>query len=136
MQEGGAVSSTDVAEQFPDATEVGKTTKKSVSVEQGQPLRAAQPDQCVLKVKAKPILEMPTQRQRGILEVTHLLPGSWYTACVYGEAADDPHRRREDSELEDASFDHADIAAEGQQEVEIQSVGESQQWIGRSSGRT
>ena len=29
-----------------------------------------------------------------------------------GEAVDDPHRRQQESELEDESFDHADIAAE------------------------
>ena len=61
MQEGVATSSTDVAEQFSDPTEVRKTSKESVSVEQGQPLRAAEPDQCVSKVKAKPIPETPTQ---------------------------------------------------------------------------
>ena len=100
-----------MAEQFPDATEVGKTLKESVSVGQGQLLRAAKPDHCVLKVKAKPIPEMPTQRQRGVLELTHLSPVFRYSACVYGEAADDPHRRRQVSELEDASCDRADIAA-------------------------
>ena len=31
---------------------------------------------------------------------------------VNGEAADDLHRRRQDSDLEDASFDRTDIAAE------------------------
>ena len=31
MQEGGATSSTDVAEQFPDATEVGMTSKESLN---------------------------------------------------------------------------------------------------------
>ena len=61
-QEGGAASSTDVAEQFPNTAEAGKTSKESESVEQGQPLRAAEPDQCALKVRAKPILETPTQR--------------------------------------------------------------------------
>ena len=61
MQEGGATTSTDVAEQFPDLTEIGKTSKESVSVEQGQQLQAAEPDQCVSKVKAKPITETLTQ---------------------------------------------------------------------------
>ena len=56
VQEGGATSSTDVAKPVTDSTEVHKTAKESVSVEQGQLLRAAEPDQCVLKVK--------TQRQR------------------------------------------------------------------------
>ena len=32
--------------------------------------------------------------------------------CVYGEAADDPHRRQQESELQDKSFDHSGIAAE------------------------
>ena len=50
MQEDGATSSTDVAEPATDSTEVDKTSKESVSVEQGQLLRAAEPDQCVLKV--------------------------------------------------------------------------------------
>ena len=105
-QEGVATSPTDVAEQFSDPTEVSKTSKESVSVEQGQPLRATEPDQCVLKVKAKPIPERPTQRQRDILELTHTSV-SLCPVCVYEEAADDPHRRRQDSELED----HADITA-------------------------
>ena len=38
-------SSTDAAERVPDTTEVGKTPKESVSVGQGQPLQAAEPDQ-------------------------------------------------------------------------------------------
>ena len=45
------VQSTDVAEPVTDSTEVYKTAKESVSVEQGQLLRAAEPDQCVLKMK-------------------------------------------------------------------------------------
>ena len=98
MQEGGATSSTDVAEPVTDFTEVQKTLKESVSVEQGQLLRAAEPDQSVLKVK--------TQRQRDTVEFTHSLLG------VNGEGADDLHRRRQDSNLEDASSDRTDIAAE------------------------
>ena len=109
MQEGVATSSTDVAEQFSHPTEVSNTSKESVSVEQGQPLRAAELNQCVSKVKAKPILETPTQRQRDIFELTLV---SWYSVCVHGRAADDSHRRRQDSRSEDASFDHADIAVE------------------------
>ena len=62
-----------------------------MSVEQGQLLQAAEPDQCVLKVK--------TQRQGDIVEFTHSLLG------VNGKAADDLHRRRRDSDLEDASSD-------------------------------
>ena len=51
VQEDGATSSTDVAEPATNSTEVDKTSKESVSVELGQLLRAAEPDQCVLKVK-------------------------------------------------------------------------------------
>ena len=80
VQEDGATPSTDVAEPATDSTEVDKTSKESVSVEQGQLLRTAEPDQCVLKVK--------TQRQRDTVEFTHSLLG------VNGKAADDPHRRR------------------------------------------
>ena len=43
VQEDGATS-TDVAEPVADSTEVYKTTNESVSVEQGQLLRAAEPD--------------------------------------------------------------------------------------------
>ena len=99
MQEVGATSS-HVAE---PATEIHKTAKETVSVEQGQPLRAAEPHQCVLRVK--------TQRQRVILEFTHSLLSSWCAACVYGKAADDLHRRRRDSDLEDALFERTEMAA-------------------------
>ena len=98
MQEGGDA---DVAEPATDSTEVDKTSRESVSVEQGQLLRAGEPDQCVLKVKR--------QRQRDTVEFTQSLLG------VNGIAADDPHRRRQDvrdSGLDDASFDHSDISAE------------------------
>ena len=98
MQEDGATSPTDVAKPVTDSTEVCKTLKESVSVEQGQLLRAAEPDQCVLKVKR--------QRQGDTVEFTHSLLG------VNGEAADDPHRRRQDSDLEDASSGRSDVAAE------------------------
>ena len=57
-----STSPTDVAEPVTDSTEVNKTSKESVSVDQGQPLRAAEPDQCVLKVK--------TQRQRDTVQFT------------------------------------------------------------------
>ena len=73
-----------------DSTEGDTTSNESVSVEQGQLLRTAEPDQCVVKVKT----------------LTHALLG------VYGEADDDLHRRRQDSDLEDASFDRTDIAAD------------------------
>ena len=90
-----------MAEPATDSTEVDKTSKESVSAEQGQLLRAAEPDQCVLKVK--------TQRQRDTVEFTHSLLG------VNGKAADDPHRRRQDardSGLDVASCNHCDISAE------------------------
>ena len=64
VQEDGATP-TDVAEPVCDSTEVYKTLRESVSVEQGQPLRATEPDQCVLKVK--------TLRQRDTDEFTHSL---------------------------------------------------------------
>ena len=85
-------------EPVADSTEVYRTLKESVSVEQGQLLRAAEPDQGVLKVK--------TQRQRDTVEFTHSLLG------VDGEAADDLHWRRQDSDLGDASPDRTDIATE------------------------
>ena len=130
MQEGVVTSSTDVAEQFSDPTEVSKTSKESVSVEQGQPLRASEPDQCVSKVKSKPIPETPTQ---------HTLTASFLVSSMCVWKADDPHRRRQASELEDASFVSRRCYSwgrNGQQEVESQSVGESQQWIGRNIERT
>ena len=98
VQEDAATSSTDVAEPVTDYTEGYKTTKESVSVEQGQQLRAAKPGQCVLKVK--------TRRQRDTVEFTHSLQG------VYGKDADDLYRRQQDSDLEDASLDRIDVAAE------------------------
>ena len=64
IEEGGAASSTDVAVPLPNTAEAGKTSKEPVSIEQGQPLRAAEPGQWSTKVRAKPILETPTQRQR------------------------------------------------------------------------
>ena len=72
-----------------------------MSVEQGQLLRAAERDQCELKVK--------THRWRDAVEFTHSLLG------VNGNATDDSHRRRQDvreSGLDVASFDHCDISAE------------------------
>ena len=58
---------------------------------------------------------------------------SWRTAWMYGEAADDLHRRREVSDLEDASFDRTDIAAEaGMDKVLVN----HKTWIGRSNDRT
>ena len=68
-----------------------------------------------MKVRAKPIPETLTQRQRDSHELTHLPPVPWCPACVSGKAADDPHRRRQDardSGLDVASFDHCDTSAE------------------------
>ena len=60
-----------------------------------------------------PIPEMPTQRRRDVLEFTRWLPVSWYSACVCGKrmlmiGVGDG----QDSELEDASGDHNDVADE------------------------
>ena len=128
MTEGVAMSSTDVAEQFAD--QQSKTSKESVTVEQGQPLAAAEPGQCVSKVKAKPIPETPHR--------TLLPPIFWCPVFVYAKDADDPHRRQ-DSELEDASFVSRRYycwGRNGQQEVDIHCVGESQQWMGPNIERT
>ena len=94
-----------------------------------------------MRVRAKPILETPTQRQRDIHELTHLPPVPGCPSCVPRKAADDPHRRRQDardSGLDVASFDHCDISTgrNVQQEVEVQGFGESQEWSSRSIGRT
>ena len=89
MQEGGSASPTVVARQFSDVAEVGKMLKESVSVEQGQLLRAVKPDQCVLELNAKSVPETPTQRQRDVLELTHLQLISWFSAYVYGKDVDD-----------------------------------------------
>ena len=64
IQEGGAASSTDVAEPLPNTAEAGKTSKESVSIEQGQPLRAAEPDQRAMKVRAKPVPETAQRDSR------------------------------------------------------------------------
>ena len=82
---------------LPNTAEAGKTSKESVSIEQGQPLRAAEPGQWATKVRAKPIPETPTQRQRDRLS--------------RAQAADERQDTR-DSGLDVASFDHADISAE------------------------
>ena len=85
IQEGGAASSSDVAvaEPLPDAAEAGRTSKESVPIEQGQPLRAVEPDEWAMKVRAKPIPETPSQQQRDIHELTHLPPVSLCPACVW-----------------------------------------------------
>ena len=85
-----------MAEQVSEPTEVGKTSQEFAVVEQGQLLRAAETDQCALKMKASQFLKHPHSKR---LELTHLLSGSWYSACVYRRVADDL-RRRLDSELE------------------------------------
>ena len=53
---------------------------------------------------------MKTQRQSETVEVTHSLLG------VCGKAADDLHRRRQESDLEDAFSDRTDIAAEARKD--------------------
>ena len=53
MQEDGDTSSTDVAEPATDDTEIYETANESVSVEQGQLLRAVETDQGVLKVETQ-----------------------------------------------------------------------------------
>ena len=60
----------DVAETDEDSTEIYKTAKESVSVEQGQILQAVEPDQEVLKVKTQ------------LLEFTNSLLSSWCAAGV------------------------------------------------------
>ena len=58
--------------------------KRSVPTEQGQPLRAVESDEWAMKVRAKPIPETPTQRQRDTHELTHLPPVSLVSSmCVW-----------------------------------------------------
>ena len=71
MHEGGAASSSDVA------VAAGRASQEAVPIEQGQPLRAIEPDEWAMKVRAKPIPETPTQRQREVHELTHLPPIPW-----------------------------------------------------------
>ena len=73
IQEGGAASSSDVsvAEPLWNAAEAGRVSREAVPSEQGQSLRAVEPDEWAVKVRAKPILETRTQRQRDIHELTH-----------------------------------------------------------------
>ena len=85
-----------MAKRSTDSTEVYETTKESV--EQGQLPRAAEPDQCVLKVK--------TQRESVAVGFTHS------RRSVYEKASDDLRWRRQDSDLEDASLDRTDVSAE------------------------
>ena len=68
------------------STDVAETVTASTEV-----LRSAEPDHCVLLVR--------THRQRDTVEFTHSLLGE-----------DALHRRRQDSDLEDASSDRTDIA--------------------------
>ena len=60
-------------------------------------LRAVEPDEWAMKVRAKPLPEASAQRQRDIHELAHLPPVPWCPACVSGKTADDPHRRRQDA---------------------------------------
>ena len=63
IQEGGAASSSDVAvaEPLPNAAEAGRVSREAVPIEQGQPLRAVEPDEWAMKVRAKPIPETLAQ---------------------------------------------------------------------------
>ena len=83
IQEGEAAWSSDVAEPFPKAAEVGRVSQEAVPIEQGQPLRAVEPNEWATKVRAKPLPETPTQRQRDIHEVTHLPLVFSYPARVW-----------------------------------------------------
>ena len=87
VQEGGATSSTDVAEPVTDFTEVHKTLAESVASSQTGSM-------CIERT------------ERYCRVHTHSL------LAVYGKAVDDPHRRRQDSDLEDASSDRTNIAVE------------------------
>ena len=97
------------------AAEAGRVSQEAAPIEQEQPLRAVEPGEWAMKMRAKPILETPTQRQRDNHELTHLPPVPGCPARVSGKAADDPHRRRQDardSGLDVASLGHLDISAE------------------------
>ena len=82
---------------IPNSAEAGRVSKEAVPTEHGQPLRAVETDEWATKVRAKPTLETPAQRQRDIHELTHFPPVPWCPACVSGKATDDPHRRRQDA---------------------------------------
>ena len=95
-----------MAEPVVDSTETYKTanegaSKESVSVEQGQLLRAVELGKGVLKVK--------TLRHRITLEFTHsnMLYSKKSAVSVYGKVTDD----LQDSDPEEASFDRTNIAA-------------------------
>ena len=82
IQEGGAATSSDmaVAEPLPNSAEAGRVSREAVPIEQEQPLRAVEPNEWAMKVRAKPIPETPTQRRRDIHELTHLPPVLWRPA--------------------------------------------------------
>ena len=86
-----------VAEPLPNAAEAGRVSQEVVPTEQGQPLRVVETDEWALKLKAKPIPEIPAERQRDIHELTHPPPVPGCPACVPGKSADDPRRRRQDA---------------------------------------
>ena len=90
IQEDRATSSTDMAEQVSDHKEVGKTSQAFVVVEQGQLLRAAETDQCALKVKASQFLKHPhSKRERcssshtycPVPGIQHVCTGGSLTIC-------------------------------------------------------
>ena len=67
---------------LPNSAEAGRLSQEAVPVEQGQPLREVEPDEWAMKVRAKPIPETPTRRQRDIHELTHLPPVGVQHACL------------------------------------------------------
>ena len=92
---GEAIQQKSETEQYPDAAEARKVSKKPEVIEQEQPLRAAESDRCTLRVRTRAIPETPRH--------------------VYSNAAGDLHRPQKDqgdSGLDVTSFDQADISTE------------------------
>ena len=80
LREGGAASSSDVAvaDRYRILQRLEESHERAVPIEQGQPLRAVEPDEWAMKGRAKPI--PPTQRQRDVHALTHLPPFPWCPA--------------------------------------------------------
>ena len=119
IQEVGAVSSSDVAvaESSTNAAEAGRVSQEAVPVEQGQPLRAVEPDEWTMKMRAlraKPIsgnAYTTTAKQSG----AHTPTAGSLVSGMRVWKSDDAHQRRQDardSGLDVASVDHCDISAE------------------------